>query len=157
MQSDSNFKQALKVSYQLLSYRPRSVYEIRAKLKEKDCAPEVIDRVIEHLKKHRYLNDKDFARFWVEAKMKVKPVGSLLLKRDLKQKGLDEALVEETVKGSQADYDEFEVALNLAKRRLNYYGKIHKLKAKKRIYDYLIRRGFKFDITRNVLGELFKR
>lgn len=34
MQQDPNFKQALKVSYQLLSYRPRSVCEIKTKLSE---------------------------------------------------------------------------------------------------------------------------
>jgi len=44
MQQDPNFKQALKPSYQLLSYRPRSVYEIKTKLSEKGYGNELVER-----------------------------------------------------------------------------------------------------------------
>ena len=156
MQSDSDFKQALSISYRLLSYRPRSVYEIRTKLNEKGYDKDLTGRVIDHLKRLHYLDDKEFAKLWVEAKMRHKPVGSIGMKRDLKAKGLEEGLINEAIKTKEARYDDFEAALDIAKRRLATCGKIHKLKAKRRIYDYLVRRGFKFDTVRQVLKEVFK-
>lgn len=155
MRQDPNFKKALKISYQLLSYRPRSTYEIKTKLDEKGFDNGTIEEVVGHLKRLRYLDDKNFAKLWVETRMKVKPVGSLLMRKDLKDKGLNEGLIEEAIKEGQSDYDEFETAMKIAKKRLNFYGKIHKLKAKKRIYDYLVRRGFKFDVVRRVLNEMW--
>ena len=157
MQSDSDFKQALSISYRLLSYRPRSVYEISSKLNEKGYDRDLIDKVIDHLKRLHYLDDKEFAKLWVEARMRCKPVGSIGMKRDLKSKGLEEGLINEAIKTKEASYDDFEAALKLAERRLATYGKIHKLKAKRRIYDYLVRRGFKFEIVRQVLKVLFKK
>ncbi|PIU41765.1 MAG: hypothetical protein COS99_03720 [Candidatus Omnitrophica bacterium CG07_land_8_20_14_0_80_42_15] len=157
MQLDPDFKQALGFSYQLLSYRPRSIYEIRIKLEEKGYKGELIDKVIERLKGLHYLDDKNFAKFWVEAKMKLKPVGSMILKRDLEERGIEEALIGEAIKDKETDYDEFKTAYDVAEAKLATYGKIHKLKAMKRIYDYLVRRGFKFDIIRQVLDELFKK
>jgi len=99
--------------------------------------------------------------------MRYKPVGSIGMKRDLKSKGLEEGLINEAIKIKEARYDDFEAALKLAERRFTTCGKIHpalahkggvhKLKAKRRIYDYLVRRGFKFEIARQVLRELFKK
>ena len=157
MQQDVDFKQALSISYRLLSYRPRSVYEISSKLNEKGYDRDLIDRVIDHLKRLHYLDDKKFANLWVESRMRYKPVGSIGMKRDLKSKGLEEGLIDEAIKTKEARYDDFEAALKLAERRLATYGKIHKLKAKRRIYDYLVRRGFKFEIVRQVLKVLFKK
>jgi len=157
MQSDSNFKQAISISYRLLSYRQRSVYEVSSKLKEKGYDRDLIDRVIDHLKRLHYLDDKEFAKLWVESRMRYKPVGSIGMKRDLKSKGLEEGLINEAIRTKETRYDDFETALKIAERRLATCGKIHKLKAKRRIYDYLVRMGFKFEIARQVLKELFKK
>ena len=89
--------------------------------------------------------------------MRYKPVGSIGMKRDLKSKGLEERLINEAIKTKEARYDDFEAALKLAERKFATCGKIHKLKAKRRIYDYLVRRGFRFDTVRQVLREVFEK
>jgi regulatory protein len=155
MQPDPSFKQALKLSYQLLSYRPRSVFEVKTKLKEKGFDDEIIENTVARLKELRYLNDSEFAKLWVESRMKARPVGSSLLKKDLREKGIEGEAAEKAIEESSVVYNEFDAALKIAERRLGTFGKIHKLKAKKRINDFLIRRGFKFDTVREVLGELF--
>jgi regulatory protein len=155
MQPDPNVKQALSISYRLLSYRPRSVHEVTVKLKEKGYHAQTVGEVIERLKQLGYLDDAGFAKFWVEMRMRSKPVGSYLLKRDLRDKGLSEELVERAIKEKGIQYDERDAALRIAKKRLDFYGSIHKIKAKRRIHDFLVRRGFSFDTVREVLEELF--
>jgi regulatory protein len=155
MQPDPSFKQALTVSYRLLSYRPRSVHEVTVKLKEKGYHGATVENVIGHLKQIGCLDDAGFAKFWVEMRMRSKPVGPFFLKKDLENKGLPEELVERAIKEKGIHYDEREVALRIAKKRLDFYGRIHKVRAKKRIHDFLVRRGFSFDIIREVLEKLF--
>ena len=91
----------------------------------------------------------------MESRRKSKPVGTLLIERDLKKKGIDEGFIKEAIKTGETKHSEHDTALELARKRLDFYGKVHRLKAKRRIHDYLVRRGFKFDVISEVLSEVF--
>ena len=76
-----------------LSYRPRSEREVRDRLRQKGYARAATDAAVAKLEGWRYLNDEDFARFWVEHRAANQPRGRLLLEQGLRRKGIDRELV----------------------------------------------------------------
>ena len=68
----------------LLTYKARSINELRLRLLEKDWADEIIvDEVIEKLKFYGYLNDKTFAKNLANSKLRQKPIGKRLLQQKM--------------------------------------------------------------------------
>src|SRR5215212_4561587 len=61
-----NGDQALRAALRLLEARPRSIAEMRDRLRRKQFADEAITAAIERLKALDMLDDASFARFWVE-------------------------------------------------------------------------------------------
>jgi regulatory protein len=66
----------------LLSYRPRSVAEVRRRLLQKGHDPVLLEEVLEQLQGQKILNDEDFARFWVENRQSHRPRGSRALRAE---------------------------------------------------------------------------
>src|SRR4051795_1558649 len=80
-----------------LSYRPRSAREVEMRLRKKGYSPDEIGIVMERLRKDKYVDDADFARFWVSNRMTFSPRGPRLLKSELRQKGVAAEVVDEVL------------------------------------------------------------
>ena len=141
-------------AYALLRQRPRSVHEIRNRLKLKGYDDLLIEDVVASLEQAGDLNDEKFARFWVESRMHMNPAGDVVLKHELKRNGISEDLIEAVLTEKAEKYNEYEIALSMAKDRFERLKKLDRRKATKRIYDYLLRRGFKYDNIRRVVENL---
>ncbi len=142
MEQDKEFLKAKNYTFKLLSYRQKSTKEIKDRLKMKGFIPATIKKTIKYLNKLNYLNDEDFTRFWIQAKIQSRPVGWLLLRYQLRQKGIPEQIMEEVISDFAGQYDEYEAAKKLATSRRNRYKDLEPLKLKRRLYDYLRQRGF---------------
>lgn len=154
MEQDKKLRSATNNAYCLLRSRPRSESEMRGRLKLKRYDESTIEAVIESLKKVDQIDDVKFANFWVESRMHVNPVGDIILKRELKDKGVPEPIIEGALRDKAKNYDEYRVALDIAKGRFERFSGPERSKAVKRLYDLLIRRGFEYDIVRRVIGEI---
>lgn len=151
MEQDKKLQSAKNNAYCLLRSRPRSESEMRGRLKLKRYDESTIDAVIESLKKAAQIDDVKFADFWVESRMHVNPVGGVILKRELKDKGVPEPIIEAALHKKAQNYDEYTVAFNMAGERFKRLVKLDRRKALKRLYDYLLRRGFGYDIVKRVI------
>ena len=141
-------------AYALLRQRPRSIHEIRNRLKLKGYDEAVTEEVVEALKKAGDLDDQKFARLWVESRMHMNPAGDVVLKFELREKGINDSVIEATLSEKADKYDEYEVAFNMAKEQFERLKKLDRKKAMKRVYDFLLRRGFKYDNIRRVIENL---
>ena len=139
----------------LLTYRPRSCQEIRDKLRGKHYPEKVLEKVIAQLRELSFLDDKQFARLWVESRLLNKPLGRRLLEQELRQKGIGSEIIEKVCESAYREQGEEEIALELARKRLKRYGNPDDFAAKRRLYGYLGRRGFPPDIISQVLEKLF--
>jgi len=81
----------------LLSYRPRSVYEIRFRLKKISPSPKLINQVINQFLEEDLLNDQEFARWWVDQRINHRPRGNFALKAELFQKGIDKEIINQVL------------------------------------------------------------
>ena len=133
-----------------LGYRMRSEKEVRDKLKEKEYQDFVIDEVIERLKKNKFINDSQFADSWVRDRTNLKPTGKKMLELELKQKGISESIIINVLSRIDKE-DEFELAQKLASKRK--FEDLAPEVRKKKITDYLLRRGFGWDVIKEILKE----
>lgn len=135
-----------------LALRPRSEREVRDRLRQKGYGPEAIDAAIAKLEGWRYLDDASFARYWVENRETHKPRGRRLLEQELRHKGVERAVVAETI--AAAELDEAGAALELGRAKLRSYAGLEPAVVRRRLGSYLARRGYDFDVVRPVLDRL---
>jgi len=145
---------ALNNAYMLLRIRPRSEREVRDRLKLKGYSAELVEDIVAGLKKAGEIDDFKFATFWVESRMHQNPAGDVVLKHELKRKGVDAGVIAAALKHKADNYDEYTIALPLAEERFKRFGKIDRRKALKRVYDFMLRRGFNYDTVQKIISEL---
>jgi regulatory protein len=126
-----------------LSYRPRSESEIRRYLQKKELSEEQMAAVVERLKRAGLVDDKGFAELWVENRTTFKPKAKRALKAELKAKGVSSKEIEAALVG----VDETAAAQQLATARAPrlFRQKLNKMDFKKKLSEYLARRGFDYE------------
>lgn len=142
-----------------LSYRPRSEREVRNYLREKvggfklsvngDAA---ISTIIKRLKELKFLNDRAFVEWWIKQRTEAaEPRGPHYIRSELYQKGVDGKLIERV--WQELEIDEYELCLKAAQNRASRYN-LTDFKQRKKFFDYLVRRGFNFDIIQAVIEKI---
>lgn len=139
----------------LLSFRPRSVEELKNKLLDKGHDQALVEEVINHFKKQGLLDDDKFARLYANSRVHTRFAGRRTIETELKQKGVSGAIIAETLKGLSGDTEK-ETALELARGRFERMTELPRQKQKTRLYGLLKRRGFSDEIVFSVFNELFK-
>ena len=131
-----------------ISYRERSKKEIKDYLTNKGIKEEVSKKVLADFEKAYLIDDHRFARAWIKDRNKNNPKGNFALKMELKNKGIEEAEIEDLLKC----VDEKQNARKVLEKAFRKYGK--KKTSKKKILEYLKRRGFEIEIALEMLNEL---
>lgn len=140
-----------KVSFDYLSYRIRTVSEIRKKLQSKKISSETIEKVIIHLKELGLINDEEFARQLIAEKIKNKPQGRRMLEKKLFEKGIARQTGEMVL---DKLLDEDTEILLAEKVYLKLKPKLQILEpadARRKIYETLSRKGFDYDIINGII------
>jgi regulatory protein len=127
--------------FRLLNLRARSEWEIRDNLTRKGFSKPVIDMAVRYFYDIRLINDREFAQKWISARL-TRPFGVNRIRFELKEKGVDIAVIEEEIQKATEDYSEAEAAARLAQRQALKYKDLGQEKRKQRVYGYLMRRGF---------------
>ena len=157
-----NFTKLLNKSFRFLSYRPRSEKEVRDYLKKKisnfKTGEELIDSIIEKLKKQRFLDDREFAKWWIEQRSKIKPKAIKFIIFELKQKGIDKDLIEEVLESKDLEIaSDFDKALNLAQKRIGRYKNEESKKTYENMARFLASKGFDYDIIKKVIDQILPK
>jgi regulatory protein len=124
-----------------LSYRPRSLSEIRQNLRKHQLAEALIEDTLDRLQQQGLANDEQFARAWVENRNNFRPRSRRALRVELHQKGLDGELIEAVL---DENVDDEALAYQAALLR------VHKLEGlewpdyRRKLSDFLARRGFPY-------------
>ena len=150
-----SFKEAKALALRFLSYRDRSEQEVKSHLAKKEFSPAIATRVIEWLVDLNYLNDHRFAQQWGRFRLESKKWGKYRLKQELLSKGLDPELVDETLHNLYNKVDELELALSCVGKKLPAMKGLDLQKKRRRIAQFLQRRGFGGDAVFKVLDQLF--
>lgn len=140
----------------LILRRPRSEFEIiqylRRKLEDNFDARK-IHKIIRKLKKQKHIDDKKFAKWWINNRKSFKPRGKHAIISELKRKRVSNSIIKEAFEESRFSTKiETKLAKKILGKRLKSkdikklsFNEINKLKA------FLARKGFSFDIINKIL------
>ncbi len=150
-----DYEAAREVAFRYLGYSARSVVEMRRRLERSDFPEDIIARVLEEIAALGYLNDQEFTERWIEDRADRKGYGRTRLAAELSRKGIDREQIQEAV-SSISEEAEFERALLAAERkqpaeRLAALDCTARQEAERRLGAFLQRRGFSYEIVRQVL------
>ncbi len=149
-------KKALAYSFRLLKIRLRSAWELRDKLNLKGYNASDIEAILAYLIDLGEVNDQLFAKYWIRDRMNLNPKAPFALTMELEKKGISKDIINNALLKLLKEYDFSNLAFELARERLSTFKKnIDSEIAKKRVFDYLSRRGFEASIIDEVIGELF--
>ena len=137
-----------------LAGRAHSEFELRTKLLRKDYSETTVSLVLAELKEAGFVDDVVFARTFAHNRMVSKPMGERLLRQELWAKGVSEAVIRQTVAETYSKFSEGQIALDLLRQRQPRYRDAPPQEQKKKLYDFLLRRGFDWQTVEAALNEV---
>lgn len=146
-------KKCERVGLHYLSYRPRTVSEMVRHLKTKEYDEGTIDTLTQEWIQIGYLDDHSFAKQWLEERVRYKKKGRLLLREELKQKGISTKIIHEVMDHID-EAEEYKSCLELAQKKIKTLNGLADQKEKYKLYSYLQRRGYTLELIQSVLLEL---
>lgn len=137
----------------LLKYRLRSEKELFDSLERKKFFGPVIAETLKFMKAKGFVDDCVFAREWISSRIK-NPLGVLRLKQELRLKGISAQIINQELERLKESYSEEDTVLQIAIRQFQKLKTLENTLAQKRVYGYLLRRGFSPEIIVNVINQL---
>jgi len=134
-----------------LSYRARSESEIRQNLRKHEVPEPVIEQTLERLRQDGLANDEQFARAWVENRSTFRPRSRRLMAMELRQKGLNADAVSAAVE----QVDDEALAYEAAQKRAARYKALDWNDFRKKLSDFLARRGFSYSVVAPVVTRIW--
>lgn len=95
IKEENNYYELLNSSIKYISKRLRSEKEIKIYLEKKTNDIYLIDSIIDNLKIHKLIDDRNFSRAYINDKLNLTNTGILKIKKDLENLGVDYEIIEE--------------------------------------------------------------
>jgi regulatory protein len=140
LQDRETMVRARQSAFRFVSYRPRSVAEVRRSLLNKEYDEVVVEAIVSDLVERDYLNDETFAKYWVEQRETFKPRSRLALRQELYEKGVPREIIRRAVR----QVDEVEAAERAAEKRAYRWSHYTEEAFREKMIAYLGRRGFNY-------------
>lgn len=144
------------VTYQrvlkFISYRIRTEDEIRLNLTKHKVQSEVINDVLQRLRRNGLVNDMNFAISWVENRNEFRPRAHKMLTYELRQKGITDEIISQTLDGISSDE---ELALKAAQNQVHKYIGFERPIFHRKLSGFLARRGFSYNIISLVVDQVW--
>ena len=151
------YEKTMQRALRLLTYKPRSKAELRGRLLEKDWAEEaIVESVIARLEELGYLDDEQLATTLASSRLERSPLGRSRIRRDLERRKLPAETVENALDHAFTEQSEEELIERAIAKRLRLKGPPTTREESKKLFDYLIRRGFNYDLVLRKVREVGK-
>ena len=144
--------QAVDRAARFLAYRPRSVYEVRQNLEQKETPEAVIEVALNRLTEMGYLDDEAFARYWIQNRNEFKPLSPKALRFELRKKGVPPAIISDVLEELEGD----ELAYRAAQGRTNRLRGVQRSEFRPKMAAFLQQRGFTYTTIRDVVERLIE-
>ncbi|MDB5167165.1 MAG: hypothetical protein JWN26_310 [Candidatus Saccharibacteria bacterium] len=158
LEQESQFGKVYARALEYSLMRPHSAKEVRDYLYRKTrptrtksgemregVSPEVTTRVFDRLVEKKYVNDLNFARYWVENRSLTKGASKRKLTAELRTKGVEQSIIETLLAESERT-DEDELQKVILKKRSKYPDE-------QKLMAYLARQGFSYDDIKEALSK----
>jgi regulatory protein len=152
LQESNRYQKCLDVALKLLNYRPRSEHEISLRLNQRGFSENEVDAVLSTLKRQGLIDDSNFARFWRDNRQSFNPRSRKLTEMELRQKGVSVEIIKQEV----SSIDDAENAYHAALKHARNLTMADYPAFRRRLGEYLRRRGFGYDVINTAIIRLWK-
>lgn len=112
------------------------------------------ETVLERLSAQGYLDDRAFVQYWIDQRNRFKPMAPRALRYELRNKGVDEALIESMLQEEETT-PEF-AALQAARSRAERWAHLEQKIFQKKLIGFLNRRGFGWSVVKPVVDQMWQ-
>jgi regulatory protein len=134
-------------------YQDRCHEEVQQKLKSLNMIPQAADAIIVHLIEHNFLNEERFACSFARGKFRIKHYGKRRIVNELKMRGISKYNIDKALK--EINEDEYIETFNaLAEKQWNATNDRSILTKKKKVTDFLLRKGFESNMIYDKIATL---
>lgn len=134
-------------------YQDRCHEEVQQKLKSLNMIPQAADAIIVHLIEHNFLNEERFACSFARGKFRIKHYGKRRIVNELKMRGISKYNIDKALK--EINEDEYIETFNaLAEKQWNATNDRSILIKKKKVTDFLLRKGFESNMIYDKIATL---
>ena len=152
-ETTKELQRARQIVFRLLKIRNRSEKEISDRLKLKRFDDAIIDKTLQYFKDAQFIDDRQFARWWITSRL-TKPFGFKRIQFELRNKGISNEILKEELSEISSRVSEVQLVESLVKKRLARFKEMDPLTQKRRLFDYLARRGFSLESINKVIKNL---
>lgn len=151
IRNETEYFLAKQSALKYLRRQERSFYEIERYL-QKSFNNEAVEKVLSFIKEYELADDTSFVKNFIQKSI-ARGAGNLKIKYELKQKGIEEALIDDYIFQYDAEEDSYDRAYKMAKKKMRHEEKSEKSYSK--IGRYLASKGYENDTIYKVLNKLF--
>ncbi len=142
-------KRAISRLIYILSKSDKTEYELIRKLDASYYPKEVIKYAILYCRKHRYINDENYIREYIEIYRETR--SKTRIKVDLIKKGLNKSDIDEIL---EEEYIDEEEQVNIFLKSVNINDVLGDKKELNKLINRLMRKGYKYDIIKSCIQNL---
>lgn len=147
----AEFQKVLDKLLHYTSFRPRSEREIYNWLRKYKVHESLHEELFNRLKRFELVGDEKFAKWWVGQRLQFKNRSVRELANELYKKGIDREIIKTVLE--ESEIDEESSAKKLLEKRTFAWRKYKGYEKKKKMTDYLARKGFSWDVIKKVVSE----
>jgi regulatory protein len=136
-----------------ISYRMRSVKEVKTYLLEKGYSTTAVSESIQKLKEEHYLDDLAYALAYVRTRKSLTLKGPAVIRQELIQKGISDAILEQAL-DQFGEEEQVELASKLAQKKLKSWQGRSRQEQRQKIGQVLLQKGFSNRIISQVFNTL---
>ncbi|NJN54807.1 MAG: hypothetical protein HC804_08690, partial [Anaerolineae bacterium] len=145
LQEADELENAKESAIRFVEVRPRSIAEVRTRLRQKGFAETAVDHACERLQAVGLLDDLIFAQYWVEQRETFKPRSQMALRQELQQKGVSREIIDSVL----TEVDDTAVARAAALKQAPRWQHLPEEEFKLKLNGHLQRRGFLTQLQKN--------
>ena len=136
-----------------LESAPRTRSELATTLRERNVPEDVALRVLDRFEEVGLIDDRVFARMWVESRQRTRSLSGRALHNELRRKGVRDDLIAEALAQLSAE-DELTAAREVAQRKARSVVGLPRATQVRRLSGALARKGYGPGLTAQVIREV---
>jgi regulatory protein len=138
------------VALRLLDAMPRTESQLREALLKRGLPVEVADGLVARYVEVGLLDDRAYARMWVESRMRTRGLGRMALRQELRRRGVADEVIEEALSDLDPE-DTFDAAVRQVRPRVARCALPLSAADERRLLAFLGRRGHSPESSRQAL------
>ena len=151
----AEFQRTLNKLLRFATLRPRSEKEINIWLRKYKVHQSIIPDLFNKLKRLKLLDDKKFAKWWVEQRMNFRPKSKRIINYELRSKGISKNIIEDVL--SEVKIDEGKIAKEMLTKKIYKWEKLPKFEARRKMGEFLARKGFRWSAIKDTIDDFFEK